>query len=60
MIKPVEDRLGHDRRYSVDCTKIKAELGWSPQNNFEKALKKTVNWYVANENWWRPLKEKSI
>ncbi len=60
MIEPVEDRLGHDRRYSVDCTKIKAELGWSPQNNFEKALKKTVNWYAANEDWWRPLKKKSI
>ena len=60
MIEPVEDRLGHDRRYSVDCTKIKAELGWSPQNNFEKALKETVSWYAANENWWRPLKKKSI
>ncbi|MBC7333913.1 MAG: dTDP-glucose 4,6-dehydratase [Actinobacteria bacterium] len=58
MIEPVEDRPGHDRRYSVDCTKIKTELGWSPQNNFEEALEKTVLWYVNNEWWWRPLKEK--
>ena len=58
MIKPVADRLGHDRRYSINCTKIKTELGWSPQNNFEQSLKKTVDWYVNNEDWWRPLKEK--
>jgi len=58
MIEPVIDRLGHDRRYSVDCAKIKTELGWLPQNNFEQALEKTINWYVNNEDWWRPLKEK--
>jgi dTDP-glucose 4,6-dehydratase len=58
MIKPVADRLGHDRRYSIDCVKIKIELGWSPQNNFEQSLKETVDWYVNNEGWWRPLKEK--
>ena len=58
MIEPVTDRLGHDRRYSVDCARIKTELGWSPQNNFEQALEKTINWYVNNEDWWRPLKEK--
>ena len=60
MIEPVEDRLGHDRRYSVDCTKLKKDLGWETQYDFEEALKKTVNWYAANENWWRPLKKKSI
>ena len=60
MFEPVEDRLGHDRRYSVDCTKLKKDLGWETQYDFEEALKKTVNWYAANENWWRPLKKKSI
>ncbi len=57
MIEPVIDRPGHDRRYSVDCAKIKTELGWLPQNNFEQALEKTINWYVNNEDWWRPLKK---
>ena len=60
VIEPVADRLGHDRRYSVDCTKLKKDLGWETQYDFEEALKKTVNWYAANENWWRPLKKKSI
>lgn len=58
MIEPVEDRLGHDRRYSVDMTKIESELGWSVEIDFEEALHKTVNWYVNNEDWWRPLKGK--
>ena len=57
MIKPVEDRLGHDRRYSVDCSKIKQELGWDTEYDFEQALARTVSWYMANENWWRPLKK---
>ncbi|MHB8276100.1 MAG: dTDP-glucose 4,6-dehydratase [Candidatus Humimicrobiaceae bacterium] len=56
MIEPVKDRLGHDRRYSVDCTKIENEFDWKPQYDFEEALSKTVNWYVNNEEWWRPLK----
>lgn len=55
-IEPVADRLGHDRRYSVDSTKIKNELGWQTGTDLEKALRKTVEWYMANENWWRPLK----
>jgi dTDP-glucose 4,6-dehydratase len=58
MIEPVTDRLGHDRRYSVDCSKIKKELGWSAQTDFDQALEKTVNWYLNNEDWWRVLKEK--
>lgn len=57
MIKPVADRLGHDRRYSVDCSKIEKELGWKPEVDFEEALHKTVHWYVNNEKWWRPLKK---
>ncbi len=57
MIRPVEDRLGHDRRYSIDCSKIKQELGWDTEYDFEQALARTVSWYMANENWWRPLKK---
>lgn len=58
LIKRVKDRPGHDRRYSLNSTKIK-ELGWRPEYNFEKALKETVDWYRDNESWWRKLKEKA-
>jgi dTDP-glucose 4,6-dehydratase len=58
MIQPVADRLGHDRRYSVDCTKIEKELGWKSETDFEEALEKTVKWYLNNEKWWRPLKNR--
>ncbi|MEO7428539.1 MAG: dTDP-glucose 4,6-dehydratase [Acidimicrobiales bacterium] len=51
----VEDRLGHDRRYSVDIAKI-SELGWTKQRTLEEALEATVEWYRANDWWWRPLK----
>jgi len=54
-VEYVEDRLGHDRRYSVDTTKV-AELGWSPARTFDEALEETVRWYRDNEWWWRPLK----
>jgi dTDP-glucose 4,6-dehydratase len=56
MIEPVADRLGHDRRYSVDWTKIRDELGYQPEINFEEGLARTVKWYRENEPWWRPLK----
>ncbi len=56
VIEPVADRLGHDRRYSVDCTKIREELGYAPQVPFEEGLAATVQWYRDNESWWRPLK----
>ena len=56
MIEPVADRLGHDRRYSVDCTKISTELGYQPLVPFESGLEATVRWYYDNEAWWRPLK----
>jgi dTDP-glucose 4,6-dehydratase len=56
MVQPVEDRLGHDRRYSVDCTKIREELGYVPKVPFEQGLADTVAWYQNNEAWWRPLK----
>jgi dTDP-glucose 4,6-dehydratase len=56
MIEPVSDRLGHDRRYSVDCSKIRDELGYQPQVDFAQGLAATVKWYQENEEWWRPLK----
>ena len=58
LIKFVEDRLGHDRRYALDCTKLQA-LGWSPETNFEEALAATVKWYVDNPAWWQKIKSKS-
>ena len=57
MVRRVEDRKGHDQRYSVDITKISEELGYTPQVPFEQGLTETVQWYKANEAWWRPLKE---
>ena len=56
MIEPVADRLGHDRRYSVDWSKIHDELGYAPQTSFDDGLRETVKWYHDNEAWWRPLK----
>ena len=59
LIQPVKDRPGHDRRYSLDCSKIKKELGWTPGFDFERALEETVKWYVDNQWWWKKLKAKS-
>jgi dTDP-glucose 4,6-dehydratase len=56
LIKKVDDRQGHDLRYSLDTTKI-TQLGWKPEIPFEKGLKATVAWYRDNEWWWRPIKE---
>ncbi len=55
MVEPVADRLGHDRRYSIDTAKVRA-LGWSPRASLDDALASTVDWYRANEWWWGPLK----
>lgn len=55
----VEDRLGHDRRYAIDPTKLEAELGWKPQYTFDTGILETIEWYQENENWWRPLKERA-
>jgi dTDP-glucose 4,6-dehydratase len=55
LIRHVEDRLGHDRRYSLDTTKLRA-LGWSPRVPFAQGLADTVAWYRDNEWWWRPIK----
>ncbi|WP_336488485.1 GDP-mannose 4,6-dehydratase, partial [Methylobacterium nigriterrae] len=53
----VPDRPGHDRRYAIDPSKAEAELGWAPAKDFEAALTETVRWYLANEGWWRPIRE---
>ncbi len=57
LIRYVQDRPGHDRRYAMDCNKLRA-LGFAPETDFEKRLEETVRWYVENESWWRKIKEK--
>ena len=56
LIRPVQDRPGHDRRYSLDTSKARS-LGWTPREDFAEGLRRTVEWYRANEWWWRPIKE---
>jgi dTDP-glucose 4,6-dehydratase len=56
LIKHDADRLGHDRRYSLDTTKLRG-LGWTPAVDFRDGLEQTVEWYRANEWWWKPIKE---
>jgi dTDP-glucose 4,6-dehydratase len=58
LIKWVRDRAGHDRRYSIDCSKIK-KLGYEPAYSFKQAIVETVKWYIDNEKIWRPLKDKN-
>jgi len=55
-IEFVKDRLGHDRKYAMDWTKLHDELGWSPQHDFEDWLTKTIDWYKTHESWWKRLK----
>ena len=57
LIEFVTDRPGHDRRYSVDSTRIHHELGWTPSRSFAEGLAETVRWYLAHEHWWGPLLE---
>jgi len=59
-IEFVKDRPGHDRRYAIDWTKIKTDLGWEPQYDFDNWLTKTVHWYRENDWWWKPLKGKNF
>ena len=56
----VEDRPGHDFRYSMDSSKIKRELNWKTKMNFEEGLKKTVEWYLSNNEWWKDIGENSL
>jgi len=60
LIAFVEDRPGHDLRYSLDSSKIRKELGWKPRHAFESALVKTVEWYTKNESWWKPIATNEI
>lgn len=55
LISYVKDRPGHDRRYAIDASKIERELGWKPQESFESGLRKTVQWYLDNPNWWQAI-----
>jgi len=55
LITHVEDRPGHDTRYSLDSSKIKNKLGWEPKHSFDSALNKTITWYLENECWWKPM-----
>jgi dTDP-glucose 4,6-dehydratase len=56
MIKYVKDRPAHDRRYALDSSKIKREMGWEPEYSFEKGISGTIKWYIENEDWWRRIK----
>ena len=61
LIEFVDDRPGHDKRYSIDASKIQNEIGWKPKYEFKQALNETVEWYIKNQSWWDPLvDEKSL
>ncbi len=55
LIEYVKDRPGHDRRYAINSTKIKKELGWEAEHTFEQAMKDTIHWYLKNEKWWKEI-----
>jgi dTDP-glucose 4,6-dehydratase len=55
LITFVKDRPGHDRRYAINSTKLQTELGWKPSVTVEEGMRKTVQWYLNNEDWWKPL-----
>jgi dTDP-glucose 4,6-dehydratase len=58
LIEFVTDRPGHDARYAIDATKLETELGWKARENFETGIEKTIRWYLNNEWWWKPLRER--
>ncbi len=60
MIEYVKDRPGHDFRYSMNSSKIRDELGWSPQIKFDEGLKDTINWYLENEEWWKNISHETL
>ena len=55
LIRHVEDRPGHDRRYAIDASKIERELGWHAEETFESGLAKTIQWYLENRSWWNAI-----
>jgi dTDP-glucose 4,6-dehydratase len=55
-VQYVKDRPGHDRRYAIDASKIKNEIGWEPKHRFEQAIRTTIDWYRTHESWWRAIK----
>jgi dTDP-glucose 4,6-dehydratase len=57
LVRHVEDRAGHDRRYSIDCAKSRDELGWAPAVTLEEGFARTVAWYTDNRGWWEPIKQ---
>jgi dTDP-glucose 4,6-dehydratase len=57
LIRFVTDRPGHDARYAIDATRLETELGWRAQEDFESGIRKTVKWFLDNDDWWRPLRE---
>jgi len=59
LITRVADRPGHDLRYAIDASKIERDLGWTPQETFESGIRKTVEWYLANESWWKQVQDGS-
>ncbi|WP_422018690.1 GDP-mannose 4,6-dehydratase, partial [Roseibium sp.] len=58
LITYVEDRPGHDARYAIDATKLETELGWRAEENFDTGIEKTIKWYLENDWWWGPLRNK--
>jgi dTDP-glucose 4,6-dehydratase len=58
LVEFVTDRPGHDARYAIDATKLETELGWRAQETFDSGIEKTVRWYIDNDWWWRPLRER--
>ena len=58
LITFVPDRPGHDKRYAIDATKLRTQLGWSPEEDFDSGIQKTVQWYLDNAWWWQPIREK--
>ena len=55
LIREVEDRPGHDFRYAIDASKLRTELGWTPEVGFDAGLAATVDWYLSNRDWWQPI-----
>ena len=60
LISYVTDRLGHDRRYAIDSSKIQSELSWKPLHNPREGIRQTVQWYLDNREWWEPLLAKPV